>query len=424
MEQETPEAREERLADLRQRQHERIEQETDDERQERLQYARQLSQQTRQGSRSNPQHSKFHYLHQKGWTDSTQKLHEQPWVVDAMQSFHQMQSKWDNRLCTVCHECWPTNTCLGVTSHSYVCTRCKRDKALTKLYSAANDMHPGPVPPELTGLTQVEEMLIARACPIMCVYRKHGGQRGYRGHVLNLPQDLQGFLDKLPSDPADLPVLVVRRHGIDNTYTDCTVRREKVLHALVWLKNHNPFYSKIIIDHTVLQRLPENGIPMELLSVNETQEEESTNQATNVSQANDDAGPPHQSHPEDEQTELSANSTSFLPLPSRECTEDTAIRSVVNGDDPLEWPHIAGKPINEFRTPGLATMAFPTLFPHGKGDPTNPGREREVSLTESFKHLMRYRYVPLLISKLLLSRHSVTMACDTVAYCVLPHAFL
>ena len=37
-------------------------------------------------------------------------------------------------------------------------------------------MHPGPVPDCLQQLTQVEEMLIARACPIMSVYCKHGGQ--------------------------------------------------------------------------------------------------------------------------------------------------------------------------------------------------------------------------------------------------------
>ena len=44
-------------------------------------------------------------------------------------------------------------------------------------------MDPGALPVELQGLT---EMLIARACPIMCVYRKHGGQRGYKGHVLKV----------------------------------------------------------------------------------------------------------------------------------------------------------------------------------------------------------------------------------------------
>ena len=32
----------------------------------------------------------------------------------------------------------------------------------------------------------------------MSVYCKLGGQRGYKGHVLNMPQDVQGFLDKLP----------------------------------------------------------------------------------------------------------------------------------------------------------------------------------------------------------------------------------
>ena len=70
-------------------------------------------------------------------------------------------------------------------------------------------MDPGALPLELQGLTDIEEMLIARACPIMCVYRKHGGQRGYRGHVLNLPQDIQGFLNRLPRNIAQLPYLTL-----------------------------------------------------------------------------------------------------------------------------------------------------------------------------------------------------------------------
>ena len=47
-------------------------------------------------------------------------------------------------------------------------------------------MGPGSVPAELQGLSEVEELLIAREFPIMSIYRKHGGQRGYNGHVLNL----------------------------------------------------------------------------------------------------------------------------------------------------------------------------------------------------------------------------------------------
>ena len=74
---------------------------------------------------------------------------------------------------------------------TFICTRCKRDKHPIKKYSVVNDMHPGSVPPCLQQLSQVEEMLIARACPIMSVYHKHGGQRGYKGHVLNMPQDMR-----------------------------------------------------------------------------------------------------------------------------------------------------------------------------------------------------------------------------------------
>ncbi len=51
-------------------------------------------------------------------------------------------------------------------------------------------------------------MLIARACPIMSVYSKHGGQRGYKGHVLNMPQEVQGFLDRLPCEVSQLPIVV------------------------------------------------------------------------------------------------------------------------------------------------------------------------------------------------------------------------
>ena len=51
-------------------------------------------------------------------------------------------------------------------------------------------MIPSSAPPQLEGLTQVEEMLIARALPIMRVYIKPGGQRGYSGHCINLPQNV------------------------------------------------------------------------------------------------------------------------------------------------------------------------------------------------------------------------------------------
>ena len=61
-----------------------------------------------------------------------------------------------------------------------------------------NTMIPAPVPIELQGLTQTEEMLIAQALPIMRIYIKPGGQRGYSGHCLKLPQDLNELASVLP----------------------------------------------------------------------------------------------------------------------------------------------------------------------------------------------------------------------------------
>ena len=80
----------------------------------------------------------------------------------------------------------------------------------------------------LEGLTQVEQMLIARGCPVMCVYKKKGGQCGYKNHVLYFPHDIQGFLDSLPSYVSDLPFLVVRRMGQDNSHRVFKVRRTRL----------------------------------------------------------------------------------------------------------------------------------------------------------------------------------------------------
>jgi hypothetical protein len=50
----------------------------------------------------------------------------------------------------------------------------------------------------------------------------------------------------------------------------------------------------------------------------------------------------------------------------RQRTEGATIQDAVNEVDPLDWPSTEGNLVNEFKTDGLATMAFPTLFPYGK----------------------------------------------------------
>lgn len=321
------------------------------------------------------------YLHEGCWQNADSPLHEQEFVQNEMHSFHLDQERLEHRQCTICKEAWPTRQ--NLTSEVYICYRYKRDKKLPKKFGAENDMDPGIVPEQLKGLTQVEEMLISRVCPILRVYRKHGGQRGYKGHVLNLPQDIQSFLNRLPSQVADLPVLVVRRHGADDTHRDFTVRRHRVLEAILRLKTNNPFFKEIEIDHNAIQSLPENGIPEELRYVIDGSE-------PSVHVENE--GPPQDpdidtnSNVNVEELVLENGRTSFIPMRQRQRKNGAAIQDAVNEVDPLDWPSTEGNAINEFKTDRLATMAFP----YGKGDPTNRARQHGITLTEAFKHLMKF----------------------------------
>ena len=327
--------------------------------------------------------SKNEYLHEGGWQNADSSLHEQEFVQNEMHSFHLDQERLEHRQCTTCKEAWPTRQ--NLKSETYTCYRCKRDKKSPKKFSAENDMDPGIVPEQLRGLTQVEEMLISRVCPIMRVYRKHGGQRGYKGHVLNLPQDVQSFLNRLPSQVADLPVMVVRRHGADDTHKDFTVRRHRVLEALLWLKTNNPFFKDIEIDRQVIQSLPENGVPDELRYVIDDNEP-----SVHVENEGPPQEPTMSANASVEELILGNDSTSFIPMRQRQRKDGAAIQDAVNEVDPLDWPSTEGNVVNEFKTDGLATMAFPTLFPYGKGDPTNRARQHGITLTEAFKHLIKF----------------------------------
>lgn len=84
-----------------------------------------------------------------------------------------------------CQEAWHLKSKLKSQATSQ---RCKADKWTPKKFSADNGVIPTAIPKELQGLIQIEEMLISHALPIMKVYVKPGGQRGYSGDCINLPK--------------------------------------------------------------------------------------------------------------------------------------------------------------------------------------------------------------------------------------------
>jgi hypothetical protein len=230
---------------------------------------------------------------------------------------------------------------------------------------------------------------------------------------VNVQQDIVSFANKLPRAPASSPILIVRRPGVDESHSDFNVRREKVRDALRWLQAHNPYYKDVVIDEEVgalsflfllllvflgaavltasslrfslldfiimsqvLENLPFSGsVEGELNTDHLTAPDGSEGSSA-------DLGPSSSEDSEVPEVEC------YMPVVAPAQNEDAAIR--VAAGAPVAWPSQAEQPLNEFTTVGLAAQCFPTLFPDGKGDPTNPERLSQVTETEGFKHLLKF----------------------------------
>ena len=200
-------------------------------------------------------------------------VHSQGIALQNLTKFHN-SLKCTIYQCKICQEAWPLKT-KPKNYPNYICSRCSRDKCVPKKFSNENLMIPSPVPKELQDLTQFEEMLIARAFPVMHVYTKpRGGQRAYKGHVITLPQEVQQLADVLPRCPKDLPVIIFTVNGKDNCSKDFIVRRNKVSDALNWLTGvnkdgepNNFLYKDVQISEQNLHELPENGVLLNVSKV-------------------------------------------------------------------------------------------------------------------------------------------------------------
>ena len=153
-------------------------------------------------------------------------------------------------------------------------------------HSLANDLWTGNVPWELDTLTLPEILLISlhftRAYVIKL--QPKAGSAGYDpntlqsalvGNVIAYEHNMGKISamvngDILPHKPEILASLisialvsvgVLRKSWLRNTFQ---VRRNVVRRALLWLKQHNPYYKDIVIDDTRVDNLPSSDIPDEI----------------------------------------------------------------------------------------------------------------------------------------------------------------
>ena len=155
-------------------------------------------------------------------------------------------------------------------------------------------------------------MLISAVMPLMSVYRLPYGQLGYKGHIINLPQNVSAFASTLPRLPTELDIITVRKQGAKNTHHDFRVRKLVVLHALQWLLNNNKYYRNINLDMRAIDLLPHDG--------------DITDKCTEV--LDDSSLEQHASN----NTEESLPSLgSFIPVVARNSTEESTIKKNLTG---------------------------------------------------------------------------------------------
>ncbi|KAK3921767.1 hypothetical protein KUF71_010943 [Frankliniella fusca] len=248
------------------------------------------------------------------------------------------------------------------------CLKCK-----TKILSAARKcyctrhsailqsslMSIGDVPSELSDLTAIEELLIAMVHPVVQVFRLRGGQFAYSGHVINFFQDVKGFAKILPHSIEDINGVVKVCCKTKAFHQDFSIRKDKVLQALLWLKTNNPYYSDIEIDNNIINNLPDQFD----FEVTDNMEED------------DNLNLPD----EDMESEITSSSIPQTHMLSAE--EKLKYK--------LKWPQIESNPISEMVNSHYIVKAFPTLFPYGIGDVSDVINER-ITARQYFQYLMDF----------------------------------
>lgn len=162
--------------------------------------------------------------------------------------------------CRMCHECW-----LAIS------------KEKISKYSPANGMWIGDVPTQLKGLTIPEQKLISLYRHNSCIIKLHSpwhspstAQPALKGNCITFPQNVSNIATSLPLSPNELAASIKivfigackpSRHHLRKVLT---VRRQRIVDALNWLKKNNTLYSHILLDKHIIAALPDDDVPESL----------------------------------------------------------------------------------------------------------------------------------------------------------------
>ncbi|KAJ7667189.1 hypothetical protein B0H17DRAFT_834371, partial [Mycena rosella] len=241
-------------------------------------------------------------------------------------------------------------------------------------------------------------------------------QRGVRGHVIVYPQRPSDIAKVLPPSIEEVvtPICVIfvgsnppTKEWLQKKAKPLTVRKEKVLAALDWLKLHNPLYKDVEINRHVFDGQPDETIlPFHVQHILPSAGIDATTssyvprpQETNpVDSCASSIEPKADSDVLDLMATMSPPTTKPIPFESvvvmdveghassNELRQAAINHMNLSGKNYLGIPHDKN-PANEFNNPSLFPMTYPTLYPYGIGGCEDKRRQTPLSMKTHIKHL-------------------------------------
>lgn len=285
-----------------------------------------------------------------------------------------------------------------------ICKKCSNtlhNSNKVPLFALANGLLVGDIPECLKCLTIVEEACISLRHGRCYIIHLNGdsnlhsspmSQRGLRGHVIIYPKRVGCMANVLPPPIDDVitPMCVLfvgssppTKEWLLKSAKPLIIRREKVRQALVWLKENNPLYKDVCIDHDTLDTYEHEFVAPVHIIVRDAEEDDNANGSTNG---------PSQTHCQlPEGIELAFDSAIVSDLQGREVTPHMmsmhALQHLKSGGGFVQIPHDSD-PTNTYDDHDAFPAMFPTLFPYGVYGFEKPEQPIKMTMALHAKHLL------------------------------------
>ena len=271
---------------------------------------------------------------------------------------------------------------------SFLCNTCHLDlkKKPPKLpaQAVANDLYLDEIPPELSGLNELEIRFIAQRILFMkIVSLPKGGQKGMQGPCVNVPASIKEACHRFPrlAHQIDLVEFKLKRKiSYKGHHMRMKVEPRAIMKGLMWLKAHNPFYKDIEVNVDWETYAAENEM-MQIMT---------GDRVPNDPQDRSSKGETDKQLDKDfqmDQEAADANAQVTIS-PEASCIHPEEIHSTAFVLAPAE----GNRPQSVLKDPTIEVLSFPNLFPKGRfAFDINHERKRKLYLRRYIdQRLMHY----------------------------------